>query len=97
MNATLLENLEIGEEDGIDTVLIFEDKDKSKAGAIAGSGLENKLLKQGINVLRFAPTIDIPDGDKGIDWDDVNRKLGASGFPDLHLQASKIQHLSAVG
>ena len=67
--------------EGVKTVLIFADKDKSDVGSLAAEALRKRLADEG----RFAVIVNIPDaipsGAKGIDWNDVLRMKGPEAFP----------------
>lgn len=66
---------------GIETVLIFADKDRSGVGFEAAKALQERLREQGIRTRIYMPRMSIPDGAKGIDWNDVLRMNGR--FPSL--------------
>lgn len=74
---------------GVSQVLVFSDKDRpsrqhpSGHGQEAARGLVTRLWAMGIRAGAIAPTIDIPDGKKGVDWLDVLNLVGKSGFPAL--------------
>ncbi|MDP4028270.1 MAG: toprim domain-containing protein [Gallionella sp.] len=74
---------------GVSQVLVFADKDRpsrqhpSGHGQEAARGLVTRLWAMGIRAGAIAPTIDIPDGRKGVDWLDVLNLVGKSGFPAL--------------
>lgn len=56
---------------GVEKVLIYADRDRSDTGQKAALALKARLLQQGIESVIFLPQGDIPDGAKGIDWNDV--------------------------
>lgn len=66
---------------GIHTVLIWADKDKSKRGETAAGILSARLRSEGVRVYILTPNRPIPPREKGIDWNDVLLKDGLSGFP----------------
>ncbi len=74
---------------GVSQVLVFSDKDRpsrqhpSGHGQEAARGLVTRLWTMGIRAGAIAPTIDIPEGRKGVDWLDVLNLVGKSGFPAL--------------
>ncbi len=74
---------------GVSQILVFSDKDRpskqhpSGHGQEAARGLVTRLWAMGIRAGAIAPTIDIPDGRKGVDWLDVLNLLGKAGFPAL--------------
>lgn len=79
ISANGMKTVEIPE--GVKTVLIFADKDKSDVGSLAAEALRKRLADEG----RFAVIVNIPDaipsGAKGIDWNDVLRMKGPEAFP----------------
>ena len=79
ISANGLKTVEIPE--GVKTVLIFADKDKSDVGMLAAEALRDRLADEG----RFVIIVNIPDaipsGAKGIDWNDVLRMKGIQAFP----------------
>ncbi|PSW31225.1 hypothetical protein C9J21_17910 [Photobacterium phosphoreum] len=66
---------------GTKFVFIFKDKDISNTGAICSDELRKRLEPFGIKVFDYEPSLDIPDGEKGIDWADVFNLNGVLGFP----------------
>ncbi|MFC5079622.1 hypothetical protein VTH8203_00857 [Vibrio thalassae] len=73
---------------GTKLVFIFEDKDRSKTGEIVAMELEERLLQQGIAVIRLSPPIELGDA-KSKDWLDVLNQLGPEGFPEVAKQWSE--------
>jgi len=80
VSATLMEAFEVPE--GVHTVLIWADKDKSKTGEKSANVLKAKLEKRGIRVCVLLPKLPIPPRAKGIDWNDVLISQGSLGFPN---------------
>ena len=80
VNATLMESFEVPE--GVHTVLIWADKDKSVTGEKSANVLKAKLEKRGIRVYVLLPKLPIPPRAKGIDWNDVLMSQGSLGFPN---------------
>lgn len=80
VNATMMANLIVP--DSVRTLLIYADKDKSEAGQLAAEMLRNRFLEQYPDriCLIFYPEMDIPDGDKGVDWHDEMTKGNAVAF-----------------
>ncbi len=68
--------------EGTEYVFIFEDLDASRTGEIEAQKLEDRLVNQGIEVVRFSPPIPLGDR-KSVDWLDVLNELGPQGFPKL--------------
>lgn len=62
-------------------VLIFADKDRSGVGQEAAEALRARLSKEGKLAVVMSIPDAIPDGAKGIDWNDVLMKQGVSAFP----------------
>lgn len=56
---------------GVETVLIYADRDRSGTGQKAALALRARLLQQGIKSKVLLPQGDIPEGAKGVDWNDV--------------------------
>ena len=79
--AGLLELIEIPEH--VETVLIWADLDKSNAGQHSASKLADRMARLGKNVAVFLPPGPIPQGKKGVDWEDVYNQNGAHAFPKL--------------
>ncbi|MGI0646985.1 DUF7146 domain-containing protein [Pseudomonas aeruginosa] len=79
VNATLMELFNPPE--GVKRVRIWVDKDRSEVGVEAGKKLKARLWEMGISACLMTPSLDIPDGEKGVDWNDVLVQLGRYGFP----------------
>lgn len=71
-----MESFEVPE--GVHTVLIWADKDKSVTGEKSANVLKAKLEKRGIRVYVLLPKLPIPPRAKGIDWNDVLMSQEAS-------------------
>jgi len=65
--------------ESVRVVFVFADKDRSGTGERAAGALQKRLAQSGRTVCVLVPAGEIPDGDKGIDWNDVLRDGGA--FP----------------
>ena len=91
VNAQLLEGFEPPE--GIHTLLIWADKDRSLTGELKAQALSDKLSKKGIKVITLIPPLPMPANKRirGIDWNDVLISQGMLGFP------SKNQLQAAIG
>ena len=61
-------------------VRIWADKDRKEAGQKAASALKKRLWEMGIRAQIMLPDMPIPDGSKGVDWNDVLRERGSLGF-----------------
>jgi hypothetical protein len=57
--------------DSVKTVFIFEDKDRSGVGHQAAVELQERLLKEGRLAVIVAIEKEIPEGSKGLDWNDL--------------------------
>ena len=87
ISAQGVEHFEVPE--SVKVVLIFADKDVSQTGQKASRKLARQLNAGGKAVgLVLEPTDAIPDGAKGIDWNDILRTKGAEGFPVVMPAAS---------
>ncbi len=65
----------------VSVLLIMADKDRSGAGAQAAEKLKARMEENGLAAFIFMPEDEIPEGAKGIDWNDVLRERGPQGFP----------------
>jgi len=79
VNATLLQNFHVPE--GVHTVLIWADLDRSKTGEIAAAALKTRLESEGIICHVLLPKLSIAKNQKGVDWNDVIQTQGLLGFP----------------
>lgn len=68
--------------EGVRTVLIWADKDRSRAGEDAARTLARRLERIGVVPVVLVPPFPIPEGKKGIDWDDVLRTHGLRSILD---------------
>lgn len=90
VSAVLLESFEVPE--GVDTVVIWADKDRSRTGEVSAQALAQRLEAQGVNVHIMLPATAIPAQAKSIDWNDVLVKEGVMGFPSpSYIRAIKSQ------
>ncbi|MCD8339866.1 MAG: toprim domain-containing protein [Burkholderiales bacterium] len=64
-------------------VYIFADKDVSETGKKSAEILAKRLRSEGRNAYVILPDDPIPEGSKGIDWNDILLLKGVDGFPDL--------------
>lgn len=83
VNASLLAQFEPPKD--VHTLVIFADKDRSRTGEIAAAQLQARLETEGVKVLIMVPPQAIPEGEKGIDWNDVLKQHGLLGFPCRRL------------
>lgn len=79
VSATGLEAVHVPEE--VKTVLVFADKDRSETGGKAAKKLVDRLSQIGKLAVVVCIEEPIPEGAKGIDWNDVLQKHGKSAFP----------------
>ena len=84
VNATLLENF--SPHQGVKAIRVWADKDRSGAGEEAAKKLKVRMWELGIKVAIMLPPLPIPDGEKGVDWNDVLIELGLLGFPRQQAQ-----------
>lgn len=92
----LLENLVIPE--SVKIVTVWADKDRSDAGQSAAASLVLRLRNAGINAVAMLPPIDIPEGKKGVDWNDLIQMWGVKTIRQNHLyrQWLKAFHLAEL-
>lgn len=81
VSSTLLENFVPPK--SVDCVLIYADKDRSKAGEKAALKLKHRLMANGLNVRIYVPEGEISDGQKSLDWNDILVRMGTDGLPSL--------------
>lgn len=62
--------------DHVRVVTVFADRDRSCGGQEAAIELVDRLRAEGRRAMMFLPNRDIPEGAKGIDWNDVIRRYG---------------------
>lgn len=67
--------------EGVKTVLIFADKDRSETGAEAAETLRARLAQEGRLAVIVQIADEIPEGVKGLDWNDILRAKGVEAFP----------------
>ncbi|WP_018079358.1 DUF7146 domain-containing protein [Thiobacillus denitrificans] len=79
INATLLGGFEPPAE--TQWLMVFADKDVSQAGERAADTLWEKMLDRGIRFTVHYPPIDVPEGEKGVDWLDYKLACSAPGKP----------------
>ncbi|HGM7876839.1 TPA: toprim domain-containing protein [Pseudomonas aeruginosa] len=87
VNATLLEEFKPHEE--VKKIRVWADKDRSGRGEEAAKKLKERMSELGIQVAIMLPTLPIPEGKKGIDWNDVLIELGLLGFPRQQPQRKR--------
>ena len=79
VNATMMEGFIPPE--GVKEVRIWVDNDVSGRGLQAGKALKARLWELGVRASLLVPTLAIPAGAKGVDWNDVLVTMGRFGFP----------------
>lgn len=79
LNAYGLETVQLPECASV--VFIFEDKDRSGTGQKAARRLRDRLANEGRIACIVSVEREIPEGFKGVDWNDVLMQEGSSGFP----------------
>jgi putative DNA primase/helicase len=95
VNATLLESFEVPE--GVHTVLIWADKDRSLTGQKSAAVLKARLEQQGIQAFILIPKQPIPEHEKGVDWNDVLISQGKHAFPGASYLRDFISRRTAGG
>lgn len=65
---------------GTKAVRIWADKDRSGGGLKAAQVLKQRLWEMGIRAQIKLPSMDIPEGKKSVDWNDVLMAHGRFGF-----------------
>lgn len=68
--------------DSTDRVIIFKDKDISKAGDNAAEKLQKRLQEEFIEAIIVEPPLDIPEGEKSMDFQTAVEILGKRAFPE---------------
>lgn len=66
VNSSMLEKVKLPE--NIESVIICGDKDRNGAGQRAAEKLAERLISEGREVKISSPPMEIPDGEKGVDW-----------------------------
>ena len=66
---------------GVRTVFIFADKDRTQTGAKAAVTLRARLADEGRLAVIIEIADDIPEGSKGLDWNDILQTRGCGAFP----------------
>lgn len=84
VNAYLLEHFQPAP--GTKLVVVWADKDRSKAGQDAADALAFRLQEQGIEVRIELPWGAIPMNAKGIDWNDMLMLHGSNAFRNRYTQ-----------
>ena len=81
VSARLMESIEVPE--GVHTVLIWADKDKSITGEKSARILKNRLQEMGIKAHILMPLMPRGGSAKSVDWNDVLCRQGLLGFPSV--------------
>lgn len=79
VSATLLAGFEPPE--GIHTLVVWADRDRSKAGERAARQLKARMQDRGIKVVIMLPDVIVPADKKGVDWNDMLQQHGVESFP----------------
>lgn len=87
ISAELMESVVLPPE--VTHVVIWADKDRSKRGEEAAKTLIQRLWSEKRVAAAFLPIVPIPDGKKGVDWNDVLIQNGRSAFP-TYQQAQEV-------
>lgn len=91
VNAQLMKTFDVPE--GVHTVIVWADLDRSQTGEIAAQVLKLRLEADGYNVLVLLPKAQIPTEAKGVDWNDILISQGIIGFPPTRMLASLLRNL----
>lgn len=91
VSAQGLEHVRIPE--SVKTVFIFADKDKTETGQKSAEVLRQRLSEEGVLAAVMLPTDAIPEGSKGIDWNDV--LVSGKVFPVKKCTAVKAEEETA--
>lgn len=73
--------------DDVRYLLIMADKDANHVGEKAAEELRRRMVALGRDVFVFTPEDPIPEGAKGIDWNDVLLTKGRDGFAGLSFNS----------
>lgn len=79
VSATLLAGFEPPE--GVHTLVVWADRDRSKAGEEAAKQLKSRMRERGIKVVIMLPNAIVPADKKGVDWNDMLQQHGVESFP----------------
>jgi len=79
VNAYLLEAVEIPA--SVEVVFIFADKDRSLVGTHSARVLRDRLAQKGVMACIESIEAEIPEGLRGIDWNDMLQREGVQAFP----------------
>lgn len=91
VNAQLMKTFDVPE--GVHTVIVWADLDRSQTGEIAAQVLKLRLEADGYNVLVLLPKAKIPTEAKGVDWNDILITQGIIGFPPTRMLVSLLRNL----
>lgn len=69
----------------VKAVTVWADKDVSDGGQQAAAELVLRLREQGIKAVAMLPPVDIPDGCKSVDWNDMLINWGLKAIRQNHL------------
>lgn len=92
VSATLLAGFE--PPGGVHTIVVWADRDRSRAGEEAARQLKARMQDRGIRVAIMLPNAIIPAGNKGVDWNDMLQQHGAESFPTRHSLLDSIANAS---
>lgn len=71
---------------GVKEINVWGDLDLSNAGALAAEKLKERMQEKGVKVNILLPNETIPDGEKGVDWNDVLVNQGKYHFPQIYTR-----------
>lgn len=65
----------------VEVVFIFADKDRSLVGTHSARVLRDRLAQKGVMACIESIEAEIPEGLRGIDWNDMLQREGVQAFP----------------
>ncbi|WP_075881897.1 DUF7146 domain-containing protein [Vreelandella massiliensis] len=83
VNATLLAGFNPPPD--VHTLVVWADRDRSKAGEVAAEQLKSRMKEKGVKVVIMLPDAIIPADEKGVDWNDMLLQHGAMSFPSRQI------------
>lgn len=76
----------------VHTLVVWADRDRSKAGEVAAEQLKSRMKDKGIKVVIMLPDAIIPSDAKGIDWNDMLTQHGKASFPSRQTLIDSIRY-----
>lgn len=94
VSADMLSALEIPGH--VKAVTVWADKDRSDTGQQHAAELVLRLRERGIAAVAMLPPVDIPEGKKGVDWNDLVMNWGLKTIRENHLYRQWLKALDRV-